>query len=256
MKFNDKVVIITGSGRGIGREIAGAFASEGARVVIADLNYEEAIAAADDLAISGANTLAVQVDITDPVQVQSLVDQTIKKFGKVDVLVNNAGVSVVRPFLDVTLDEWNFIIGVNLTGAFLCGQAVGRVMVEQGHGRIVNIASISGQRGATGRAAYGASKAGLIQLTKVMAVELAPKGITVNAVAPGPVVTEMSEQTHTEDTRRAYYERIPMLRYGLKNEIAAGVLFLASDDSSFVNGHILNVDGGFKASGLIFKDCS
>lgn len=177
-----------------------------------------------------------------------------EQFGPLDVLVNNAGTGLNKPFLDTSLAEWNRLLSVNLTGTFLCAQAAARIMVRQSSGRIVNLASISGQRGAQGRAAYGAAKAGVIQLTKVMAVELGPQGVCVNAVAPGPVDTPQSRATHTEGTRQSYLSRIPLHRYGERSEIAAAVLFLASGEASFVNGHILNVDGGFRAAGLTFDD--
>src|SRR5204863_3494502 len=167
------------------------------------------------------------------------------RFQKLDILVNNAGVGLNKPFLTTTLEEWELQLRVNLTGTFLCAQAAACAMLERGGGRIVNVASISGQRGGQGRAAYGAAKAGVILLTKVMAVELAPLGVRVNAVSPGPVDTDQSRETHTASTRRAYFDRIPARRYGERAEIAAAVVFLASHEASFVNGHVLNVDGGF-----------
>jgi len=252
MRLVNKVAIITGSGRGIGREIAMAFASEGASVVVADVIGENAHRVVSEIAAAGGIAHAVQVDITDPDQVASMIQEALDRFGRLDILVNNAGVGLNKPFLTTTLEEWDRNISVNLTGTFLCAQAAARVMVEQGSGKIINIASISGQRGGEGRAAYGASKAGVILLTKVMAVELADKGLSVNAIAPGPVVTDMSNKTHTQATRRAYLERIPLRRYGERREIAAAAVFLASDESSFIAGHVLNVDGGFRAAGLMF----
>ncbi|HXG13496.1 MAG TPA: 3-oxoacyl-ACP reductase family protein [Gemmataceae bacterium] len=252
MRLAKKVAIITGAGRGIGREMALRFAVEGARVVVADVDGQRAGAVSAEIRASGGTARAVPVDITVPAQVDSLIQATLAHFGRLDVLVNNAGVGLNKPFLTTTPEEWDRLIRVNLTGTFLCAQAAARVMVEQGGGRIVNIASISGQRGGQGRAAYGASKAGIILLTRVMAVELAVHGITVNAIAPGPVVTDMSNGTHTEATRRSYHERIPLRRYGTPAEIAAAAVFLASDEASFVNGHTLNVDGGFDAAGLLF----
>lgn len=252
MRLANKVAIVTGSGRGIGRAIARRFAAEGARIVVADVNREKASAVAADLTAAGTSALAVHVDITNPSQVESLVGETLAHFKGLDILVNNAGVGLNQPFLTTTLEDWDRQLRVNLTGTFLCAQAAARVMVRQGAGRIVNIASISGQRGGQGRAAYGASKAGVILLTRVMAVELAGHGINVNAIAPGPVVTDMSNGTHTEATRRSYHDRIPLQRYGTEPEIAAAAVFLASEEASFVTGHVLNVDGGFQAAGLLF----
>ncbi len=254
MRLAEKVAIITGSGQGIGREIALRFSAEGAKVVVADMARESMEEAVAEITAQGHAGIAVQTDITDPVRIESLMQETLAHFGRLDILVNNAGIGLNKPFLTTTLDEWERLLHVNLTGTFLCAQAAARVMVGQGSGRIINIASISGQRGSQGRAAYGASKAGVILLTQVMAVELAPAGITVNAISPGPVDTAQSRETHTPETRRAYLERIPLGRYGERSEIAAAALFLASDEASFVNGHILNVDGGFYAAGLRFED--
>jgi 3-oxoacyl-[acyl-carrier protein] reductase len=252
MRFGSEVAIVTGAGRGIGQAIAAALAAEGAAVVVADLDGQAASRVAEQIMAAGGRALALRVDIAEPSEVQALVEETTSRLGQLDVLVNNAGVGLNKPVLTTTLEEWELQLRVNLTGTFLCGQAAARAMLAGGGGRIVNIASISGQRGGQGRAAYGASKAGVILLTKVMAVELAAQGVRVNAVAPGPVDTDQSRQTHTPLTRHAYYDRIPARRYGEREEVAAAVLFLASRESSFVNGHILNVDGGFNAAGLVF----
>jgi NAD(P)-dependent dehydrogenase (short-subunit alcohol dehydrogenase family) len=254
MRLKDDVVVVTGAGRGIGSVIATTCATEGARVVVADLDPAGARRASDEIVRLGGEALPLKIDVGEPAEVQHLVDETMARFGRLDVLINNAGVGLNQSFLTTALEQWELQLRVNLTGQFLCGQAAARVMAERGGGRIVNVASISGQRGGQGRSAYGASKAGVIQLTKVMAVELAPLGIRVNAVSPGPVDTDQSRQSHTPATREAYFERIPVRRYGLREEIAAAVLFLASRESSFVTGHTLNVDGGFDAAGLIFDD--
>jgi NAD(P)-dependent dehydrogenase (short-subunit alcohol dehydrogenase family) len=254
MKLKDKVAVITGSGRGIGREIALRFAREGARLVIADLDESSARAVAAEISSAGSDAMALKLDVADPTLVNAVVDATLQRFKRIDVLVNNAGIGSCESVLDLTLAEWERNLRINLTGTFLCAQAAARVMVKQGSGRIINIASISGQRGGVGRAAYGAAKAGVIQLTRVMAVELAARGVGVNAISPGPVDTEQSRGTHTPGTRRAYLDRIPLKRYGEGSEIAAAAVFLASSDSSFVAGHVLNVDGGFDAAGLIFED--
>jgi len=247
LTLKDKTAIVTGGGQGIGEAIATRFSEQGAQVVIADINIDNATAVAKKI-----DGHAAHLDVTNLEQVQSVVDNTVAQFGQLDILVNNAGIGQNCTFLDTPLDEWERILKVNLTGPFLCAQAAALVMVNQGSGKIINIGSISGQLGAQGRAAYGASKAGILQLTRIMAVELAPKGIYVNAISPGPVDTKQSRSMHTQDTRRAYHARIPLGRYGERTEIADAAVFLASDASNFVVGHILNTDGGFKMAGLMF----
>ena len=182
-----------------------------------------------------------------------MVKSTIDALGRIDILINNAGVGGNTPFLEIGLEEWNRIISINLTGAFLVAQAVAREMVKGSGGKIVNIASLSGQRGGHGRAAYGSAKAGLELLTKVMAVELAPHNINVNNIAPGAIETEMAKFAHDQATRAAYNYLIPMTRYGTPEEIADAAVFLCSDESRYVHGHTLNVDGGFRAAGLMFR---
>jgi 3-oxoacyl-[acyl-carrier protein] reductase len=254
MQLQGDVAIVTGAGRGIGSQIAQRFAAEGARVVVADLDESSARRVAAAINEAGGEAIDWGVDVCEAAQVNRIVADTLGRFGKLDILVNNAGVGLNRPFLTTTLEEWELQLRVNLTGTFLCAQSAARAMVRQGSGRIVNVASISGQRGGQGRAAYGSAKAGVILLTKVMSVELSPLGVRVNAVSPGPVDTDQSRETHTPSTRQAYYDRIPARRYGEREEIAAAALFLASQESSFVSGHVLNVDGGFNAAGLIFED--
>jgi 3-oxoacyl-[acyl-carrier protein] reductase len=246
--------LITGAGRGIGREIALRFAREGARLAIGDIDEASARVVVAEITATKGDACALRLDVADPGSVEAAFAEIVRRFGRLDALVNNAGIGSNEPVLDLTLAEWERNLRINLTGTFLCAQAAGRLMVAQRSGRIINIASISGQRGGTGRAAYGAAKAGVIQLTRVMAVELAPYGVGVNAISPGPVDTDQSHGTHTPATRRAYLDRIPMKRYGDGSEIAAAAVFLASSDSSFVAGHILNVDGGFAAAGLMFED--
>jgi 3-oxoacyl-[acyl-carrier protein] reductase len=208
-------------------------------------------ACAEAILAAGGRAFAYRVDVSDAVQVDGMVAAAVGRFERIDILVNNAGIGHAKPVLETTLEEWNRVLAINLTGQFLCAQAVARVMLRQGGGRIVNVASISGERGGTGRAAYGAAKAGVILLTKVMAVELADKGIAVNAISPGPTETEQVRQFHDTATRAGYYRLLPMKRYAAPREIAEAALFLASEEASFVCGHVLNVDGGFGAAGLI-----
>ncbi|MBV8096768.1 MAG: 3-oxoacyl-ACP reductase FabG [Acetobacteraceae bacterium] len=252
MRLEGKSAVITGGARGIGLAIARAFVREGAAVAIADVNREGAEAAAADLKAQGGRAVPIAVDVADPASVSAMVGFAIDAFGRIDILVNNAGVGGKTPFLETSLEEWNKIISINLTGAFLVAQAIAREMARTGGGKIVNIASLSGQRGGHGRAAYGAAKAGLELLTKVMAVELSPYSINVNNIAPGAIETEMAKYAHDEATRAAYNYLIPMNRYGTPEEIADAAVFLCSDESRYVQGHTLNVDGGFRAAGLMF----
>lgn len=250
-RLDGKVALVTGGARGIGYATAQAFAREGARVVIADLNVTGAEDAAKSL---GDQAMGLGVDVADPASVTGMIAAIIERFGRIDILFNNAGIGANTPFLETRLEDWNRILGVNLTGAFMVAQGCAREMVRVGEGgKIVNIASLSGQRGANGRAAYGSAKAGLELLTKVMAVELAPHGINVNNLAPGAIETDIAKVMHDEATRAAYGRLIPMTRYGTPEEIADAAVFLCSDEARYVHGHTLNVDGGFREAGLMFK---
>ena len=251
MRLKNKVAIVTGAGRGIGSQIAQSLSKEGAAIVVADIAIERAEMTARKINESGGKAIGLSVDIRVSEQIEHTISETIREFGSLDILVNNAGVGHNKAFLETTLSEWQDVIDVNLTGTFLFGQAAARRMVETGSGKIINIASISGERGGHGRAAYGASKAGIILLTKVMAAELTHLGINVNAVSPGPVDTVMSREFHDDATREAYHRLIPAKRYGREEEIADAVVFLASEESSWIVGHTINVDGGFGAAGLM-----
>jgi NAD(P)-dependent dehydrogenase (short-subunit alcohol dehydrogenase family) len=252
MRLAGKAAVVTGGARGIGLAITRALVREGAAVAIADVNGDGATAAAEAIQEKGGRAVPVQVDVADPNSIAVMVATVKNAFSRIDILVNNAGVGGNTPFLETSLAEWNKIIGINLTGAFMVAQAVAREMVQTGGGKIVNIASLSGQRGGNGRAAYGSAKAGLELLTKVMAVELAEHNINVNNIAPGAIETEMAKYAHDAATRAAYNYLIPMTRYGTPEEIAHATVFLCSDESRYVHGHTLNVDGGFRAAGLMF----
>lgn len=252
MRLKDKAAIVTGGGGGIGTAICHTLAREGAKVLVADFNQENAARVAAEIQAAGGRAEAQQVDVGDKDSAYAMVEACRERFGSVDILVNGAGISINELFIDTQLEDWERVLRVNLTGSFLCGQAAARRMIKQRGGKIINIVSLSGQRGGFGRSAYGSSKAGLDVLTRIMAVELSQYGINVNAIAPGPVDTPMTKVVHDEGTRQSYYALTPMRRYGTPQEIADGVVFLASEESRYVQGHTLNIDGGFGAAGLQF----
>ena len=243
------VAVITGGARGIGLAVAEWFLEQGHRIALLDIDRATLDATATRLADPG-RVLAVACDVSDPEQVDAAVARVVTAFGRIDALVNNAGVAVFKPIGETSFAEWRQVLSVHLDGAFLCSQACVPHMRRQGKGAIVHIASISGLRASTLRVAYGTSKAALIQLTKQQAVELGTVGIRVNAIAPGPVETEMAKLVHSVAIRSDYHDVIPLERYGTTREIASAVGFLCSDAASYVNGQVLAVDGGFDAAGV------
>lgn len=247
--MNEKVAIVTGAARGIGLAIAEKFLETGYRVALLDID-EDTLSQTALALRDRPEALAIVCDVSDPRQVQEATDQVAARFGRIDVLVNNAGVAVFKPAQDTTFEDWSWILATNLNGPFLCTQACVPVMLKSGGGSVVNIASISGVRASTLRIAYGTSKAALMHLTKQQAVEYGNLGIRVNAIAPGPVDTAMAAQVHSADIRTSYRDAIPLARYGTTREIADAVAFLCSDAASFINGQILAVDGGFDAAGV------
>ncbi len=252
MRLKDRVATVTGAGRGIGEQIALAFAREGAAVVVSDRDAAGAERVAAAIKAAGGRAASLEIDVTRDGDAERLAAAAESMFGGLDIHVNNAGISTTKLFVETTRQEFEAILQVNLVGAFLCAQAAVRRMLPRGYGRVINIASLSGQRGGVGRSAYGSSKAGLELLTKVMSVELAAHGITVNNIAPGAIETELAKQIHDAATREAYHYLIPQRRYGTPAEIADAAVFLASDEARHVCGHTLNVDGGFLGAGLMF----
>ena len=240
--LKDQVAIVTGASRGIGRAIALQLAFEGAKVVV---NYASSSTAADQLVAeitaAGGEAVAIQGDVSQENQVDTLIKTTLEKFQRVDILVNNAGITRDTLLLRMKLEEWQAVIDTNLTGVFLCTKAVSKIMLKQRSGRIINIASVAGQMGNPGQANYSAAKAGVIGFTKTVAKELSSRGITVNAVAPGFIITDMTSDIKAE----GILQYIPLGRFGQPEEIAGMVRFLASDPAAaYITGQVFNVDGG------------
>ena len=246
---NPRVAVVTGAARGIGLAIVEWFLHHNHKVALLDIDKTMLDTAATKIARPG-DALAIHCDVSDPAQVKKAAAQVMAKFGRVDALVNNAGVAVFKPALETSFEEWRTVMATNLDGAYLCTQTFGEFMVKAGSGAIVNIASISGLRASTLRLAYGTSKAALIHMSKQYAVELGNAGVRVNVIAPGPVETEMAKQVHTPAIRADYYDAIPQGRYGTLEEMANAVGFLCSDNASFINGQVIAVDGGFDAAGV------
>ena len=250
-ELQDKVALVTGGSRGIGLAIAKELALAGARVAVVARHQEGAVKAATQL--HGTGHEGFGCDVSSKSDVDGLTKTVTEHLGVVQILVNNAGIAEFKPMLETSYEEWSRILAVNLNGPFICTQACAPFMLKNEGGSIVNIASISGLRASTLRIAYGTSKAALMHLTKQQAAELGNKGIRVNAIAPGPVDTEMAKKVHTADIRSDYHDVIPLNRYGLEEEIADSVWFLCSDSASYINGQIIAADGGFDATGIGLK---
>ena len=240
-----KTAIVTGAARGIGLATTRLFLDEGRQVAMIDRDADELMKVADGL----KNVLPIICDVSQPDQVTAMMARVKKDMGRVDTLVNNAGVAAFEPIGKTDFETWRTVMETNLDGVFLCSQAAIPMMAKHG-GAIVNIASISGLRASTLRVAYGTSKAAVIQLTKQQAVELGEQNIRVNCVAPGPVATKLALAVHSPEIRAAYYETMPLNRYGTEDEIAQVIVFLCSEKASFVTGQVIAADGGFEATGV------
>jgi len=249
MIFSGKVVVVTGAGRGLGLGMARRFGQEGAHVVIAEVDPGTGKSAAAVLQAEGIQASFEPLDVRDPTQSVALVDKLVQDRGHIHVWVNNAGVAYKAPAESISISAWDESIAVMLSGAFYCSQAVGQQMLEQGSGVIVNIASVGGIQHIEGRVAYSVPKAGLIMLTQALGIEWAKRGVRVVGIAPGVVMTEMVQKGIDEGTASidAYLRRTPMRRLGSIEEIAEAVLFLASDQASYIVGEVMRVDGGWAA---------
>jgi NAD(P)-dependent dehydrogenase (short-subunit alcohol dehydrogenase family) len=244
-----KTVVITGAARGIGLAAAERFLQEGWQVAMFDVLMPELQAAAKGLG-EPKRILTHHCDVRSPESVKAAFEAVDTRFGRIDALVNNAGIADFGTILETSLEVWTNIMATNLTGPFLCSQEAGRRMAARGAGAIVNIGSISGLRASTLRVAYGTSKAGIIHLTKQQAVELGEFGIRSNCICPGPVDTAMAKKVHTQAIRNDYHDHMPLNRYGLESELAASIYFLCSDEASYITGQVLAVDGGFDSTGI------
>jgi 3-oxoacyl-[acyl-carrier protein] reductase len=241
--FEGQVAVVTGAARGIGQAIAKKLAQEGADVAICDLQAEWLAETAGIVQGFGRKALPLAVDVGDSEAVNACISEVVKVFGKVDIMVNNAGITKDTLLVRMSDDDWDAVLRVNLKGTFLFSRAVAKHMMKQRSGAIVNIASISGIIGTAGQANYAASKAGVIALTKSTANELAGRGVRANAIAPGFISSKMTDAL-SEDVRKQYLSRIPLARFGTVEDIANAVVFLASEQSSYLTGQTLNVNGG------------
>ncbi len=244
MRLEGKVAIVTGAAGGFGSEIGRIFAREGASLVLADINHRVAESLANELKAQGTKAVAVSVDVRDENQVYAMVDRAISEFGQVDILINNAGMGRGARIQDITLDDWNQLLRLNLTGTFLCCKAVIDHMIAREYGKIVNMASICGQTARPVGVDYSASKSGIIGITRTLALQVAPYGINVNAVAPGPVATQIFERNWPKETVEKLKSTIPFKREGTPRDIANAALFLSSDEAGWITGEVIAVNGG------------
>ncbi|HHW00058.1 MAG TPA: 3-oxoacyl-[acyl-carrier-protein] reductase [Clostridiaceae bacterium] len=244
MQLRGKTAVVTGSGRGLGKAIAKKLAMMGANIVLNDIPSSDSIdKTAEEFKAEGYNVIVTKGDVRNPDDVEDMVNKAVEAFGRIDILVNNAGITRDTLMLRMTEKDWDDVLDINLKGAFLCTKAVSKVMMKQKSGKIINISSVAGVMGNPGQANYSASKAGLIGLTKSTAKELASRNITCNAVAPGLIKSNMTDVL-PDKVKEAYLKSIPLNRFGTPEDVANVVGFLASEDSDYINGQVIHIDGG------------
>jgi 3-oxoacyl-[acyl-carrier protein] reductase len=251
VRLDKRVSIVTGGAKGIGGAIASAYSKEGAIVVIPDIDRQALELKQREITDGGGKVLGLEMDVSLSDNVRQLVSETVDRFGRVDILVNNVVWTSHELFLEITMENWQRTLDIALTSYFLCAQAVARQMKAQNSGKIINIGSIAGQVGLIRRAAYSAAKGGILALTRVMAVELARYNIQVNAINPGFIMTDLARRVLSEEERRARADTIPAGHYGTPDEVAGAAVFLACDESNYVNGAIIPVDGGVTCAKVI-----
>ena len=252
MSQEQRVALVTGAANGIGAAVAQQLARDGMMVLVSDIDLAAAEKTAQRFRAAGGSAAAIRLDVGTPGSISEAFQKIAWTYKRCDVLVNNAGIAKTFPFLEFPLDNWLATMNINVTGTLLCCQHAARLMVARKWGRIINMASVSGMRAVgTGRTAYGTSKAAVIALTQQVASELADRGVTANAIAPGPIDTALTKVLHSPAFRATFTNAIPMKRYGLPEEVAALASFLASERSAFINGATIPIDGGFMASGAL-----
>ena len=244
MQLKGKTAVVTGSGRGLGKAIALKLAQMGANIVLNDIAASDLIdATAEEFRAAGYKVAVTKGDVRNSEEVKAMVSAAVEAFGSVDILVNNAGITKDKPMAMMSEEDWDLVLDINLKGAFLCTKLAAKQMIRQRSGKIVNIASVAGRYGNQGQANYSASKAGLIGLTKTTAKEFASRGVTCNAVAPGIIQSKMTDVL-PEEVKKKYLENIPLGRFGTPEDVANVVAFLASDESGYVTGQVIDIDGG------------
>lgn len=253
MRLQDKVALVTGGSRGIGRAICLAFAAQGAAVAVNATTYEGADKTAEEIRRQGGRAMAVKANVADPQEVNAMVEEVVSGFGRLDIMVNNAGISMAKASADIPLEDWNRAIDIDLNGVFYCSQAAGRQMLKQKSGNIINMSSMFGLVVAPGRAAYSTSKGGINAMTKVLGVEWAKENIRVNAICPGYITTELVTDLIGKKIldQAKLSRRCPMGRLGNVDEVAKVAVFLASDDASYITGQTIVVDGGWSVYGYV-----